>query len=146
MNTREKELEYYVDENECWIVTSHVINNRGYHEIKRDGKRVLTHRYMYIEKYGEIDSSIVLRHTCDNPRCCNPEHLIAGTHADNVSDRVERDRSAKGESNGRAKLTEDDVKYIRNTDETTYYLAQKFNVDRKAIRNIRQYKTWKHVI
>lgn len=38
---------------------------------------------------------VVVRHTCDNPRCINPEHLITGTSADNNKDRAMRGRSAK---------------------------------------------------
>ena len=35
----------------------------------------------------------VVRHTCDNRKCINPDHLIAGTTLDNVQDRNERCRT-----------------------------------------------------
>jgi hypothetical protein len=35
---------------------------------------------------------MVIRHKCDNPPCCNPKHLIIGTHSDNAKDRVRRGR------------------------------------------------------
>ncbi len=34
----------------------------------------------------------VVRHTCDNPPCCNPEHLLIGTKRDNEQDKVRRGR------------------------------------------------------
>jgi len=59
------------------------------------------------------DSKLIVRHSCDNPGCCNPDHLSVGTHADNVADRVERDRSALGITNGRAVLCEQCVILVR---------------------------------
>lgn len=144
--SKRKELVTETNEQGCELVVSHVQKKHGHVEIYRDGKKRLVHRYVYEESFGEIPEGLVVRHKCDNPNCINLEHLELGTHADNVADRVERQRSAKGSQNGRAKLTDDDVKYIRN-DEThnITQLATMFNVDRKAIRNIKQNKTWKHV-
>jgi hypothetical protein len=50
---------------------------------------------------------------CDNRKCVNPNHLYIGTHQDNMNDMVERDRQARGEKNGRAKLTYREVKQLR---------------------------------
>lgn len=49
--------------------------------------------YALVSKPGV--RSRCVRHTCDNPRCINPEHLLLGTWADNNRDRAERVRSAK---------------------------------------------------
>lgn len=61
------------------------------------------------------DGKTVIRHKCDNPLCCNPMHLDAGTHLDNMRDKVERGRQHTFVSieSPRAKLTADDVKAIR---------------------------------
>lgn len=52
-------------------------------------------------------------HGCDNPPCCNPTHLRFGTRQDNVDDMMSRDRNARGERNGQAKLTEAQVVEMR---------------------------------
>lgn len=45
------------------------------------------HRVAYESINGPIDSDLVLRHTCNNPACCNPDHMVPGTQADNHNDR-----------------------------------------------------------
>lgn len=50
------------------------------------------HKFAYELIYGAVPSGQVVRHTCDNPPCCNPAHLIAGTPADNVQDAIARGR------------------------------------------------------
>lgn len=93
-----------------------------------------------------MPSGIVVRHKCDNPKCFNPAHLIEGTTADNVRDRVERGRSAKGEKHGRSKLTTRRVrKILRDTETPINELARKYGVSPKAIRLIKQRVNWKHV-
>lgn len=34
-------------------------------------------------------------HTCDNPRCCNLDHLFLGTHAENMADAARKGKFAK---------------------------------------------------
>jgi hypothetical protein len=64
----------------------------------RGRKAVLVHRLAFAIATGEWPP--VVRHTCDNKPCFAREHLIGGTSADNVADRVARGRSAFGDRNG----------------------------------------------
>lgn len=141
-----KDIEYTVDESTgCWNCTSHSKDALGYNKCKRGGYHSV-HRYMYAQKYGSITSDIILRHICDNPSCINPEHLLAGTHADNVQDRVNKNRSALGEQNGRSKLTENQVVEIYNSNNTNRELAILYNVDNKVIHDIKHKNTWKYLL
>lgn len=85
-------------------------------------------------------------HSCDNPSCCNPDHLNAGTHKDNMEDRATKRRSAHGVRNGGSKLLEDEVVQIRaNTELTQAALATKFNVSISAIERIITKTTWRYL-
>lgn len=126
----------------CIYVTSHTAKASGYPRIN---KKLVSH-IVYEEKYGPLEPGYVLRHNCDNPLCVNLEHIVSGTHADNVQDRVERDRSAKGEYNGRSKLTETQaVEIIANKIDSNPVLAAKYGVNRKTIKLIRDGKTWAYL-
>ena len=84
-------------------------------------------------------------HTCDNPLCVNPDHLFLGTHQDNMDDKVEKGRQARGEGHGRAKLTEDDVREIKSSDTPTGELANKFGVHYTTVLKVRLGERWTHV-
>ena len=138
-----RKFDYEIDENDCWVRDKR-LNSSGYpiFSIKRKQHRI--HRYHYQQYKGEIPEGYIVRHTCDNRKCINPDHLILGTHVDNVKDRVERNRSAKHEKNGRSKLTLDIAREIRQDTQTkNEHLAKKYGVDSKVIRNIKQNKSWK---
>jgi len=150
MNKR-KEITYEVNENGCHICTSHKPNTKadGYFRIgsEREG-RMLLHRFIYVQKFGEIKAGHVIRHRCDNKQCINPDHLLEGSHADNVQDRVDRDRNncVKGANHYRAKLDEPQVLEIFNNTVTPIKeLAQKYNVSYDTVRNIKIGKVWKHI-
>jgi hypothetical protein len=64
----------------------------GYGKTAFRRKATMTHRLMYVIKKGPLTDEQVVRHTCDNPPCMEPDHLIAGTEADNTKDSIERDR------------------------------------------------------
>ena len=93
------------------------LGHNGYGLTTRNNKTYRAHRLAYCDYHGIDHSDIkgmVVRHTCDNRKCINPEHLVIGTHQDNMDDMKKRNRTAKGEAHGRAKLSEVDIKTIRD--------------------------------
>jgi len=74
---------------ECWPWRAARYEN-GYGQFYVGNKHGGAHRMAYYLATGEKPE--VVRHTCDNPPCCNPKHLLGGTHADNAHDREERGR------------------------------------------------------
>lgn len=145
--SKAKQIEYQINSTNCWVCTSHKAGKGIYPTKIVDTIRYPLHRYMYQQVHGpqSLAPTLVLRHTCDNTQCINPAHLVPGTVADNVQDRVDRNRSAKGEANGRTVLTDDQVVSIYQSNEKPTVLARLYGVDRRAIYGIRHGLGWKHV-
>lgn len=73
------------------------------------------HRAAWALFRGPIPEGTLVRHRCDNPPCCNPDHLRLGTHQDNTDDKVSRNRQASGRRLPQTRLTDEEVREIRAT-------------------------------
>lgn len=107
--------------NGCWLYMG-FRKWDGYGWVARkqlDGRvRYMTaHRYAWILKHGsEPADGLSLMHTCDNPPCCNPAHLRAGTHAENMADAKRKGRTNSGHhAKRKPKLWPDRVRPTRET-------------------------------
>ena len=106
------------------------------------GQKMLMHRKAFFDDTGYLPP--VVMHTCDNPRCINPEHLVAGDWDSNNKDRAAKGRSAKVRVDLRKldylKATTIRSQLAAGVPITT--LAKEYNVDYKSITNIRDNKTY----
>lgn len=115
----------------------------GYGQTRRGGKVYRAHRMAFLDANGYLPE--VVRHSCDNPGCVNPAHLLGGTHQDNADDRGARDREARGEKHGSAKLTEDQVHWIRASSLSQRVIADWAGVSPRAVGKVKRRELWKHV-
>lgn len=143
-------------EDECWPWTgpSHhppKSPDHKYGRIKINGLYVTATRYMYAVICGrDLSDDVDVCHTCDNTICVNPAHLFAGTHSENMLDCVAKGRwnSPRGEKVHTAKLTEDDVRDLRErhaSGVSMYQLAKHFGVSAPTVKDAVTRETWKHV-
>jgi hypothetical protein len=138
----------------CWPFTI-ITKSSDYGRLNLGGGVYLyAHRLAYVLTHGEIpeDRPHIL-HTCDNPPCANPAHLIAGTQAENIEDMVKKGRriyaNPFGEQSFHHILTEDDVRAIREEyargNITQRKLGARYGVTPDAIRRVVKRQTWAHV-
>lgn len=137
---------------ECWEWQGFK-DKHGYGTISSGGKygpHVLVHRVAFELHCGPIPNELGVLHKCDNPPCCNPNHLFLGTDADNVADKMAKDRQPRGEKIANSKLTEVQVKEIlrryRQGENSPLKLSVEYGVSASAIQAIVYRKTWKHIL
>lgn len=86
----EKNLQYFmerisIDSSGCWNWTKW-LNGHWYWIIKNKGKVRYAHRELYLLSKWPIPEWLFACHKCDNPKCCNPDHIFLGTNQDNMDD------------------------------------------------------------
>lgn len=131
----------------CWEWTAGKYAN-GYGCFHIYGDPIKAHRFSWMIHYGEFSPEMNVCHKCDNKSCVRPDHLFLGTQVDNILDAVRKGRrmGAIGYKSPERKLTEEDVRNIRNSKSSSYRLAEAFGVSGPTIRQILQGKTYKEVI
>jgi hypothetical protein len=135
--------------------------SRAYGRLTVENKNYTASRLSYEIEIGPIPEGLCVLHECDTPACIEPSHLWVGTNLDNIRDKVEKGRQAKGERittgrntargerQGRAKLTADNVRQIRAlyaeggiSQET---LGAMFGVSQVHISRVLRGDSWLHV-
>lgn len=173
-------VEIIDDDDSCWEWKGgrRPVNGEEYGLFRLESHRsgnghgtIGAHRFAYVlANGGEIPE--VARHTCDNPPCCRPSHLIAGSHADNMRDRQERGRYSgqgtnfrgrgikrvqgepirareqQGEANDSAVLTDAiviDARRRSKAGETQKVIADEYGVSVAVLGYAIRGKTWNHL-
>jgi hypothetical protein len=135
-------------DDECWLWSEKNLTRKGYGHfaVEYKGKRYWrAHRVSWAMVHGHPPDGALMLHKCDTPRCVNPRHLFLGDAKANADDCKAKGRSWFGRRNGRAKLTEDAVRYIRSTAVPAAELAQLFGVHYTTIQAARSGKKWPHI-
>ncbi|MDQ7745426.1 HNH endonuclease [Hydrogenophaga pseudoflava] len=125
-----------VQENGCWNWTG-CLNSNGYGQIRVSGRSVLAHRASFETAVRKLSRDEQVLHRCDNPLCCNPDHLFTGDPAANSDDKVSKRRQAKGFRLPHTKLTPEQVIEIRESNETQSVIAQRYGIAQSNVSRIR---------
>lgn len=152
------------EEAECWEWQG-AINSQGYGSFNIGSRSHQAHRIAWTLENGPPPSShgkvaVVVRHRCDNRKCCNPSHLELGSQFQNVQDRNERGRSRGGSQSGprnpmhftnsgpgskgfaamdaRRKIPLSDYPAINKSDRTLKSLADEYGVSIQSIHRIKR--------
>lgn len=131
---------------ECWEWKGSR-QRAGYGQIKVEKTSWGAHVLSFFLSRG-YKAKETVRHSCDNPPCVNPDHLLEGSTADNMRDKVERRRHAYGEKHGAAQISEiqaSKIKRLLKTRVNSRVVANQMQVSVHIVRNIRKGKTWRHV-
>jgi len=153
MKTIKEKLERrrIVTTNGCWDTTYQPNYSRPLMSHGRRRKNIRVARAAYEVYIGPIPGGLLVCHTCDNPRCHNPEHLFLGTHGDNTQDMWDKGRGVAtgrpappGALHHKAKLTEEQAREIRSSVEKGVVLSSRYNVSNATISRIKRGRLWKH--
>ncbi len=146
-----------VTESGCHLWTGRV-EKSGYGRIEKKIKgkkhRFRAHRIAWEQVNGPIPEGMFICHRCDVRSCVNPGHLFIGTHEDNMADMVRKGRSASslgisknsGLANGRVKLTEEQIRLIRDDVRMQKVIAGEYGITQSTVSKIKLGKRWDKLI
>ena len=133
----------------CWVWIARQDDDM-YGRFCYNGKTIKATHYSWKLYTGRlVPKSLIICHKCDHPYCVNPNHLFIGTRKDNSEDMVSKGRSSMGEKQGLSKLTEGQVRLIRElrlSGITTKQLSNQFSCSKNTIGDICRGKTWTHIL
>lgn len=131
----------------CWEWQG-AIAKSGYGACYFQGRFSNAHRLAWTLTHGPIPNGMWVLHKCDNRKCVRPSHLYLGTVRENARDAVERGRHPRGETNGLSKLTEEQVREIRNLRTTGMpyrKIGSLFSITHAQAERIVSRENWSHV-
>lgn len=127
---------------------------KGYGRFSVNGKNQLAHRLAWKFLIGPIKSGLFACHHCDNPPCCNPNHIFLGSNRDNMIDAARKGKLGHsrqcGEARPLSKLTNNDVIEIRSRVASGFaksyrVLGKEFKVSASTVCHIVKRQSWKHI-
>lgn len=143
----ERLLSKTIDDGGCLVWQHATVNSHPAVTIK--GKSLLVRRVIWAELKGPLRTGEIIRSTCGTPGCINAEHLIKTTHAALARENGQRGlmgglvRSASiakaKRASSQAKLSESDVRALRNSTEHVPTLAARLGISESHAYRVRRH-------
>lgn len=140
------------DNNGCWLWTGAKAREYGHFGVMTPFGSKMLRCNIYMHAVINRQVAEVVRHTCDNPICVNPSHLISGTCKDNSQDAVARGRTARGAkvvNKNHNALSEDTVRDIFKLKEsgmTQANIARQLNTSPAQVSRVLRREIWSWVV
>lgn len=144
-----RRLDFYSipEPNSGCVLWTGATNAAGYGIINHQNRPHLAHRLSWQIANGPIPEALAALHKCDVRACINPDHIFLGTRADNNADMVakKRNKPCRGEQQGNAKLSVDEVRLIRSSPGLQREIAAQYAITQVTVSAIKLRKSWAHV-
>lgn len=127
----------------CWNWNA-AKGSKGYGHFWLRGRPRPASQASYLLYCGPIEDGLFVLHRCDNRLCVNPDHLFLGTVQDNTADMVSKNRQAKGEASAHAKLTEKQVRQIREDSRSQRKIGEAYGISHTQVGQIKAGTSWRH--
>lgn len=151
MSAREKFDSFVEKSDGCWEWKGKKYEN-GYACFPFQKDQHLAHRVAYEwENKVSLSRHEVVCHSCDNRKCVRVDHLILADQKFNMQDMASkgRDNPAHGELHVRSKLTEKDVRRMRNLrfrkGVSCKQISKMFSVSQKQVSVVTRGVQWKRI-
>lgn len=143
----------------CWLWTSYRYRDQygdfAYKLPNGRRKHQGAHRVALTFSLGRrLAAGMEACHRCDNPPCCNPDHLFEGTHSQNERDKVAKRRNDSpfgriGERSLQAKLTDAqavEIRFLAQSPVTRFEaIAARFGISVRAVHDVVSGNTYGHL-
>ena len=120
----------------CWLWQG-AVDKDGYGKCKRNGKSVRAIRLFFEHYVHDLTAKQYACHKCDRPVCVNPDHLFAGTHRENESDKDQKRRRPNG------RLDRVKAELIRTSPKSGRAVAREFGVSPSTVSRVRNHQAWR---
>ena len=144
----EKRVERGPGRDPCWLWTGSKVA-RGYGILSIGGSTIPAARAVHEFLIGPVQKGAKMLRSCNNPACVNPKHVKPSTQAEVVGHAAKTGRMRRGSDSPRSKLTDTQVRVLRNRYwvrcESAGALAKTFGIGRRTAYNAAVGITWKHV-
>lgn len=137
MNIEERFWSKVDKSGDCWVWTA-APDTAGYGQFRFEGKNVKAHRVSFFLEHGYWPK--IARHSCDNPPCVNPAHLLDGTYKDNLDDAYLRDRRG-----GVKQSVVEEIRNIPMSRTIVADVAEQYRISESTARSILDGSVWERL-